>query len=356
MSILLDKIILFVLCGTLFVQNTMTDYTIVPLILVVTLSALNTYFDFDVLRLGSFLLYGAACLYDVNFLFFLPVIYYDLLLNSRQWVLLCSLVPVIVHWDKLPLITYVLLLAFAALAVLLKYRTRKLDRLRKELTTLRDNAKELNVQLANTNRELMEKQDYEIHLATLHERNRIAREIHDTVGHLLSSSLLQIGALLATCKEEPMRENLQTLRQTLATGMDSIRSSLHDLHDESIDLYTEVTALVNSFSFCPITLDYDMDHNPQKQFKYCFIAILKEALSNIIKHSDATEVHIALREHPALYQLVIKDNGKKMSNPTEPTSGGIGLKNIIDRVTALGGLVNINNVHGYVIFVSIPKE
>jgi signal transduction histidine kinase len=43
----------------------------------------------------------------------------------------------------------------------------------------------------------MEKQDYEIYLATLRERNRIAREIHDNVGHMLSRSILQIGALKA---------------------------------------------------------------------------------------------------------------------------------------------------------------
>jgi len=52
--------------------------------------------------------------------------------------------------------------------------------------------------LRQKNRELIEKQDYEIRLATLNERGRIAREIHDHVGHLLSRSILQIGALMVT--------------------------------------------------------------------------------------------------------------------------------------------------------------
>ena len=45
--------------------------------------------------------------------------------------------------------------------------------------------------LTQKNKDLLEKQDYEIHVATLKERNRIAREIHDNVGHMLSRSLLQ---------------------------------------------------------------------------------------------------------------------------------------------------------------------
>ena len=49
------------------------------------------------------------------------------------------------------------------------------------------------------------------------------------------------------------------------------------------------------------------------KIKYCFATIIKEALSNVIKHSNATAVKIVLREHPALYQLCIEDNGKGYS-------------------------------------------
>lgn len=52
---------------------------------------------------------------------------------------------------------------------------------------MRDTTKEIAMQLKQQNRDLMEKQDYEINIATLNERNRIAREIHDNVGHLLSA-------------------------------------------------------------------------------------------------------------------------------------------------------------------------
>lgn len=60
---------------------------------------------------------------------------------------------------------------------------------------MRDTDTELKLVMEQRNRELLEKQDNEIYLATLRERNRIAREIHDNVGHMLSRSILQVGAL-----------------------------------------------------------------------------------------------------------------------------------------------------------------
>jgi signal transduction histidine kinase len=63
-------------------------------------------------------------------------------------------------------------------------------------------------------------------------------------------------------------------------------------------------------------------------------------------------VKLTLREHPALYQLIVKDNGHKK----ETEGDGIGLKNITQRVESLGGIVNISYDSGFTVFVSIPKE
>ena len=71
----------------------------------------------------------------------------------------------------------------------------------------------------------MEKQETEVHLATLKERNRIAREIHDNVGHMLSRSILQLGALKALNHDSSLSAPLSELHKTLNTAMDSIRTS-----------------------------------------------------------------------------------------------------------------------------------
>ena len=111
---------------------------------------------------------------------------------------------------------------------------------------LRDDTYEKTVLLVEKNRELLEKQEYEIRLATLNERGRIAREIHDHVGHLLSRSILQIGALMVTETDEKKKENLDHIRDTLSQAIDSMRTSVHGLRDESIDLKTQVQAITNS--------------------------------------------------------------------------------------------------------------
>ncbi len=353
MSQLLNKLVIFLLCFVFYIQNTSDLYSIVPVMIAITCSALNSYFESDFFKLMSLVLYITACIYVPSLLFFTPLIAYDILLSKWQGLVLLAAVPLALNFSIISSITCILIVLFIALAWVIKYRAASSEKIRHEYMELRDRAKEFSLQLEDKNKELMERQDYEINLATLQERNRIAREIHDSVGHLLSSSILQIGALIARCQDEVFKESLNTLKITLSQGMNSIRDSIHDLHDESLDLYSETTTLINNFRFCPISLDYDIDGSPDRTIKYAFIAIIKEALSNIMKHSDARKVRITLREHPVLYQLIIKDNGTKRAlNPED----GIGLKNIVDRVNSLGGNINISNEKGFVVFISVPRK
>ena len=66
--------------------------------------------------------------------------------------------------------------------------------------------------------------------------NRIAREIHDNVGHMLTRALLQTGALAVCIKEESLKASVAALQETLDSAMTSIRSSVHKLHDDAIPL------------------------------------------------------------------------------------------------------------------------
>lgn len=354
MNELLDKLIVFTFCIGLYLQHINDGYLVVPVIIAIGVSALSSYWDHPYFKWGALAGYTVACLFQPALTFFLPLIAYDLPEEKWRWPIVLILLPILVNYEFRPQSASLLILLFTGIAGVIKYRTLSLIKLKDEYALLRDTTKEFSLQLENKNKELLEKQDYEINFATLNERNRIAREIHDSIGHLLSSSILQIGALLAVSKEQPVKENLTVLKTTLTEGMDNIRSSIHDLHDGSIDLYGEIKALVDGFHFCPITLDYDMDNTAlPKKIKYTWIAVIKEALSNIIKHSNATQVRLILQEHPALYQLIIKDNGTRQSMPGDE---GIGLKNMAERIASLNGIININHSNGFVIFISIPKE
>ena len=212
--------------------------------------------------------------------------------------------------------------------------------------------------LKEKNRNLLEKQDNEIYLATLKERNRIAREIHDNVGHMLSRSILQMGALLVSHSEEPLHGQLSSVNDTLGQAMTSIRESVHDLHDDSVDLRLSVGEILKPMrQKYTVQLDYDMTKAVPRAVKYCFLGAVKEAMSNVIKHSDATRIEITLREHPVFYQLKIRDNGtgnQRKAQSEKPE--GIGLLNMRNRVEALGGTFRVTEENGFQIFISIKKK
>ena len=120
------------------------------------------------------------------------------------------------------------------LSLFLAVRTQKLENMREKFKKLRDDSTELNLLLNKKNRYLMEKQETEIHLATLKERNRIAREIHDNVGHMLSRSILQLGALKALNHDSSLSAPLSELHKTLNTAMD-----LSLIHILCYDIYAK---------------------------------------------------------------------------------------------------------------------
>ena len=274
---------------------------------------------------------------------------------------------------------------FFIVAFFLQLRTESEEKLRQDFMKLRDDSTEKNILLEEKNHMLVEKQNYELYTATLKERNRIAREIHDNVGHLLSRSILITGAAKAVSSSEAVSPLLDSLDISLNQAMTSIRTSVHDLHDESVNLRESVEGLISEFQFCPVSLDYDMGLEIPREVKYCFISIVKEALSNMARHSNATSAYVVMREHPALYQLCIEDNGKIpesscisqsfsenrtsdsfFGNPRHPQNTGwydfstqnrgMGLSNIHDRLAPLHGTVQITTDHGFRIFITIPKE
>ncbi|WP_313559689.1 sensor histidine kinase [Ruminiclostridium cellobioparum] len=349
---LVDKAVIFIACVVLYIIDTGDAASVIPVIVSLTLSALNSYFDKKQFRIIAFSGYILLCQFAPEFLVFVPVLFYDIFAAREQLLALAAFIPFITHNYIHSHTLFPAVVVLSAFSYLLKFRTFNFKNIRKQYMILRDTSKERSILLEKKNNELMEKQDYEINMATLNERNRIAMEIHDNVGHLLSRCLLQLGALMAVNKEDNLKENLSSIKNTLSQAMDSIRSSVHNLHDESIDLRTHITGLVDNFKFCPISLDYDITGTVDKRLKYCLIAIVKEALSNIIKHSNATEATVTLREHPALYQLIIQDNGSVTGYNLE---NGIGLSNISERVKAFNANIDINTDNGFKIFISIPK-
>ena len=287
---------------------------------------------------------------------FYPVMGYALLKEKSRVAALASMITGGVILTENTYLQKGMLLNFAfgcLLAVLLERKTEKYDKLDREFRKTIDDGEEKTLLLAEKNRALIEKQNYEIYAATLRERNRIAREIHDNVGHVLSRSILMVGAAKTINKDPGMTAMLKNLEDSLNHAMNSIRNSVHDLHDEAVNLEEVEKSLVREFTFCPVQMVYDMTREVPREVKYCFISITKEALANIMKHSNATKVQLILREHPGLYQLCIEDDGTDAFY--DPEKSGIGIVNMKERVNALGGTLQIFTDKGFRIFITIPK-
>ncbi len=351
-GIVLNKLILFLCGAVMMLQIPISSTLVVSLLISVTISALNGYYANKILSVISALAYCILCAIFPEMGVFLPLISYDIFSICKYYFYIIPVFGWVMVAKDTPESFYILVLTFIGISYYLHRQNSDIRRLRKKYLFVTDNSKELTLNLEVKNKELIEQQDYEVHVATLTERNRIAREIHDNVGHLLSRSILQVGALMAV-SDGSQRDNLNDLRDTLANAMDSIRTSVHDLHDDAFDLYTQVKSIVDGFSYCEIELEYDVHSDVSYEIKYSFIAIIKEALSNIIKHSDASFVRMKLREHPGFYQLVICDNGHGVTGVSQK---GLGIDNMKQRIDSLGGVINISKDNKFEIFISVPRK
>ncbi len=302
------------------------------------------------IRLLFFAAYGMACFFEFAFLAFLPLLLYDV--SAALWSGLL-LIPLLASYQHFSLEQLLLLLCLLSVCWILKQKTVSYQLLKKDHIQLRDLNKEFMLQLEEKNALLLERQEYEINVATLRERNRIAREIHDHVGHRLTSAILQVGALRITATADQEKEQLEGMKKTLDAAMDSIRSSIHNLHDASIDLEQELSQLVFEFRHCKADLNYRIQSSIPYEVKLALLAITKEALTNIAKHSNASHCTLSFQEHPKLFQCKIKDNG---TNTSVKTGFGIGLQSIADRVQRLKGYSQITTDQGFQIFITIPKE
>ena len=354
-----DTIILFLFSCIAFFQinEEPQPETTVCLLCAVSFSFLAEYISpKKPLVVLFFLFLGVSFFFPKLVLFFPVLLYHMIRFQISRGMIIIAILFLPFYKNEFPIHIFLLYYVLCLLSVFLCWQMAQINELIVTLLQARDYSEETRLSLRKKNKDLLEKQDYEIHLATLRERNRIAREIHDHVGHMLSRCILQTGALTMVHEEEPLHSQLASIGETLDAAMNNIRESVHDLHDDSVDLRQSILEAVRELrDSYEIQLDYDISGKVPKEIKYCFISIIKEALSNTVRHASATQIHILLREHPGLYQLAIEDNGKNARLPSEEERG-IGLSNMCERVEALGGTIHFHAEDGFHIFISIQKQ
>ena len=350
-----EKASIFLICLIGFFFTDHTESAVAALLVSVILSMSVQISPKRSISAVILLTASALCAVSPAFLCAFPLFLFDALFEKMWWTILPSSYAFIqvVHRMQYQKEGCIALIG-AGITVILYYCIRNLEDTVERLTNLRDETAERNLRLKEQNLRMAEMQDNEVHLATLKERNRIARDIHDNVGHMLTRALLQAAALNVINHDETMKEPLRGLKDTLDSAMTSMRESVHTLHDESIDLKRvveeSIAAVDQRFT---VQLDYDLGLHVPANIRLCLAGIIKEGLNNAVKHSSGNRILIVLREHPAFYQLALEDNG----NCKEIKETGIGLKNMRERVQSVGGRIRFTpSAEGFRIFLSIPKE
>lgn len=355
MNILIDKSALLLLMIVSVWESENSEAAVIAVLVSVLLSVGNQLLYGKKLCLACIVIQLGLCFINPLFCCALPLIFYDILCTKKPFLALLLPAALFISVSGFTIQQLLIILSASLTAFLLYRNTSKLSAAEKALIKTRDSSEEVTMLLQEKNRRLLENQDYEINLATMKERNRIAREIHDNVGHMLTRSILQVGALNVINKDENLSASLEDLKDTLNSAMTSIRSSVHNLHDDSISLKLTaeeaIKPLKERFS---VSCSFDFSETMPKNTKLCFIGIIKECVSNAIKHSKGDRIDITIREHPAFYHLSYEDNGKCNGIIKET---GIGISNIQERASLADGIVNIESTEkGFKVFVSVPKK
>ena len=241
----------------------------------------------------------------------------------------------------------------ATLAALLALRTTHSLAEQHELKRLRDTLQESVLHLCRKNAELDEARAYQERAATLAERARIARAIHDNVGHLLTRSIFQVEALQVVHASDALGPELAPLGATLHEALDTVRASVHNLHDESVDLEVQLASLARTYPGGTAELAYTADGRATPAITDCLTSITREALANAARHGHASHVRIAVEEHPTFWRLRVTNNGP-VAEPLPPA--GLGLRSMRERVDAHGGTFwAAPTPDGFTVFATVPK-
>ncbi len=197
--------------------------------------------------------------------------------------------------------------------------------------------------------------------ATLQERNRIAREIHDGLGHTLAAQTIQINNTLLFWQSDP-NQSLTLLKEAKQLGAEAlleVRKSVSMLRSNPLQgrsLEVALQKLLSDFqdtSGVAVTANFQLSATLPTEINTTLFRILQESLTNIAKHAQATTIIVKLQQASMLW-LSIEDNGKGF-DPTKNTTG-FGLQGMHERAAALGGNLTLQSQpnQGCTILVAIP--
>ena len=193
------------------------------------------------------------------------------------------------------------------------------------------------------------------------ERKRLAREIHDTLGHALTGIAAGVDACIAMIDINPQatKKQLMVISKVVRQGIVDVRNSLNKLRPGALEQHGFKGAIENmieeftSVSDLTISLDYRLDKVDFENTKEDILfRVIQESVTNAVRHGDATHIDISLYIEDNNLYLKIQDNGQGC----EEIHYGFGLKQMKERLGMINGKVAYDGHHGFLTIVTIPLQ
>jgi signal transduction histidine kinase len=267
--------------------------------------------------------------------------------------------PVVYH-DLLTLLPAFAFVAVFSLAMRIQQEQR--DRAERLLRQL----EESNAELERAHKQLQEYAAEVEELTIVRERTRLAREIHDILGHHLSILNIQLETICKLQERDPARAaiELAEARRVAAQSMQEVRNAVAALRPTSIALLSLTEALEQlageferNAPHTALTLDCETALPPlPPDISLALYRAAQEALTNIRKHAQASKVLLRLRYEEGAIELLVLDNGQGPSKDDTQRGNGFGLIGLRERIELLGGQVTHGAAEqgGYRVVVRVP--
>lgn len=217
-----------------------------------------------------------------------------------------------------------------------------------------DNERRLRYELEGTKNRLLQSLHEQVQLAEAHERSRIARDIHDHVGHGMAGVLMQLQAAKKLLGRDRQRAEvmLEDSIQRLAESLTVMRETVHNLRPKAKLGAEYLKSIVESFQFSAIHWHStgDLSQVPGQLLEIIGV-VMKEALTNASRHSQAANVTVQVDVYDSFVRLLIEDDGVGVEGSLQE---GMGLTGIRERVQNLGGSVSLRSHPGFMIVCILP--
>lgn len=197
------------------------------------------------------------------------------------------------------------------------------------------------------------------------ERARIASELHDGVGQLLSTALMNMNSLVAQLQYQSNneKEKAQNTLTLINESYDEMRSISHQMMPNALikaGLTSAVKDFVNKIDKDKIKVSLDivgLNDRLDQQLESVLYRVIQETVNNVIKHAQATKLAIQFLKDEDGVAITIEDNGKGFDTSMLNENSGIGLKNMMSRIAFLKGNIDFDSSpgNGTLVAIHIPN-